>query len=121
MSDNKHYMALYCDVPRARADELVWLLARESGIIICYRGDLDSTSSWSYVVRLFSTVLCRARFPMMDRKLCQAMGWRTQQKWWLSLPLLQGRITAWGARTQLGSFPIIEETAGAAPYEEKLL
>jgi len=31
-------------------------LLYESGIIISYRGDLDSTGSWSYVVRLFSTV-----------------------------------------------------------------
>ena len=46
-----------------------------------------------------SSALCRARFPMMDRELCQAMGWRTQRERWLALLLLQGKITAWGART----------------------
>jgi len=60
----------YCDVPRARA---VGLAPGASATSLSL---FVGTSTVPVVDRRLSgsSALCRARFPMMDRELCRAMG-----------------------------------------------
>jgi len=53
-------------VPSARAASLSLIVGTSTVPVVALRS-------------LGSSALCRARFPVMDRELCQAMGCRKQQ------------------------------------------